>query len=724
MGSSGQEIISMETVQEFVTYCQNGLSAMRDGSADNSEEARMERLNSMLCRFEDQNQTPHSKDQPPVDNASKFARFSNKLRELEDEGKLDSEYRTAIEEGVQGWGWSDACICRCSGCERFLSNKGYKYLYSEKLVRAVPWYADDAKVQDGQQVFARKDLLQCITMHWEFFAYIQESIMAKMPRMEADKVEVAALSVEAPSALCESWPSGIDGLNRQAYAAAALLNDIRRDLESGRTKNPPDALNGLDPPFRSSVALNFEGTEDDNYCLGSRPSACKWYVGVSNDERRRHQQHAGKDDGNSKSGAYYIRFLCGRAARGKPDPFGGWKLTSWLDKDEQEEAYIVRRANFSCAEEDARMVSLCCSHGLHHVRGGINVLPRLSGDAKTQLELQYRARFGLCSKCGEKGHMVSKCPSAGQAATEDPAVRDFEALDTPGDADDRNGDPFERAAFIAQAIFGQRKLVVRRMFTMTNRAEQIHNDDDSSDAVVFASTTNDRAADAIGQSDDSKIWSLVEDLYGPGTGLRTLQLQALRHAFEGRRDIMVTLPTAYGKTRVYTVAAVQEVLDGGRAVVFLPYSSLMADVARAFADISSRSQYGVVEPSDENTVWYESDKRIKGTSSPYGGRFHVGNGNKGELKAVTWTIWRGVTGDEHMREHVKTEVFKCADIVICTPDKWAYTSGGPANCDCFLSTFGGDDEETRRAWVKSLGLVVIDEAHEFWDVFGGNIRVL
>ena len=59
-----------------------------------------------------------------------------------------------------------------------------------------------------------------------------------------------------------------------------------------------------------------------------------------------------------------------------------------------------------------------------------------------------------------------------------------------------------------QAIFGQEKLVVRRMFTMTNRAEQIHNDDDSSDAVVFDSTTKDRAADAIGQSDDSKIWSL------------------------------------------------------------------------------------------------------------------------------------------------------------------------------------------------------------------------
>ena len=78
-GSTGQEIISMETVQEFVRYCQNGLS-----SADNSEEARMERLMSMLCRFEDHKQLPHSKDQPPGNDDSKFARFSNKLRELED----------------------------------------------------------------------------------------------------------------------------------------------------------------------------------------------------------------------------------------------------------------------------------------------------------------------------------------------------------------------------------------------------------------------------------------------------------------------------------------------------------------------------------------------------------------------------------------------------------------------------------------------------------------
>ena len=82
-------------------------------------------------------------------------------------------------------------------------------------MRAVPWYADAAKVQDGQQVFAREDLLRFITMHWKFFAYLQESIMAQRPRMEADEVKVAVLSVEAnkvaPSELCdvrhESWPS-------------------------------------------------------------------------------------------------------------------------------------------------------------------------------------------------------------------------------------------------------------------------------------------------------------------------------------------------------------------------------------------------------------------------------------------------------------------------------------------------------------------------------------
>ena len=78
-------------------------------------------------------------------------------------------------------------------------------------------------------------------------------------------------------------------------------------------------------------------------------------------------------------------------------------------------------------------------------------------------------------------------------------------LGAPSDADDTIGDPFERAAFIAQALFGQERLSVRRMFTMTNRAEQIHNDDDLIDAV------NDRAAV------DSEIWRLVEELYGPGT---------------------------------------------------------------------------------------------------------------------------------------------------------------------------------------------------------------
>ena len=67
----------------------------------------------------------------------------------------------------------------------------------------------------------------------------------------------------------------------------------------------------------------------------------------------------------------------------------------------------------------------------------------------------------------------------------------------------------------------------------------------------------------------------------------------MRHVLDQiRPDITLTVPTAYGKTRVYTVAAVHEVIYGaGRAVIFLPYSALMSDIA---SELSKRSD-SVVE---------------------------------------------------------------------------------------------------------------------------------
>ena len=47
--------------------------------------------------------------------------------------------------------------------------------------------------------------------------------------------------------------------------------------------------------------------------------------------------------------------------------------------------------------------------------------------------------------------------------------------------------------------------------------------------------------------------------------LRKLQRDALKRVMDDARpDITLTVPTAYGKTLVYTVAAVHEVLRGGR----------------------------------------------------------------------------------------------------------------------------------------------------------------
>ena len=174
-----------------------------------------------------------------------------------------------------------------------------------------------------------------------------------------------------------------------------------------------------------------------------------------------------------------------------------------------------------------------------------------------QLRSYYRARYNLCSNCGAKGHWASKCPKCGQLANEDPALLAHVNLLVGSDEDERIDDPFERAGIVAAAVC--ESLRVGRIVCMSNSAE----------------IDTEPATDKLGE--------LVDALYGDGasSSLRPLQTQAMEHVVDpDRPDITLTVPTAYGKTRVYTVAAVHEVIHGaGRAVIFLPYSALMSDIA-------------------------------------------------------------------------------------------------------------------------------------------------
>ena len=76
-------------------------------------------------------------------------------------------------------------------------------------------------------------------------------------------------------------------LNEKAYATIALLNDLRRKRQF------PELLKETEKSakggFMLDIALNFEGTEEDNYCFGTRMLGCKWYVGISENEERRHR---------------------------------------------------------------------------------------------------------------------------------------------------------------------------------------------------------------------------------------------------------------------------------------------------------------------------------------------------------------------------------------------------------------------------------------------------
>ena len=695
----------------------------------------------------------HSDDAEPADDASRWARYANKLLAWEADFMLPQSKRNSVDE-LPEWKWGRNRICRCNGCAKWL--QGHCFLYTEKLERATPWYRDEqaphrsdgtigaSSSVDADAGFDKEVLLNCARDHWSSFFGPLQDLMEQECAMDVHFTR-DALPSNIPTDLIDA---NTGRLNRLAYATAALLNDVRRDRQ--RTLPPqgtlPLQLSERVPPFKFDYRCNFEGTKDDNYCLGCRVSGCKWYIGVSNDEPRRHRQHRGEElDGGKYIGAYYIGYLTrlnSSQVCPKPDAFGGWRLTDNPEKPEEAHS-VCPRGSYTAVDEDANTRNIAFKHGLHHVRGGVHVLPELSGAELITLQREYRAQCDLCILCGRSGHKAATCTQfRGQSVSEDAALMDFVRL--------RGDDPTFRADDRAQGVHAD---VARRVASGVCSACHVSR----LVAVSFPMTTedmDDMRHDDQNEGQNGEISAhqaretyehLVRELYGRRVDvsmLRKLQCECLEHVVDlGRPDIVLTAPTSYGKTLMYLVAAVHEVVYGeGKAVIFLPFSALMSELAHTLAELTD-DQYSPVYRKKGRVITHEADPRVVGTSLPYGGRLRIRLPKGQGSREISWTIWRGVSGDPIMRQHLRTGVFRHADIILATPDKWMWPDSFRANgCDSFLSMLPphaltaegalapGQAEhaqaQTKREWLRKLGLIIADEAHELQGVLGGSMSEL
>ena len=166
----------------------------------------------------------HHCDEPA--ERSKWARVANRLRERHAACALRDEVYDAMEE-VGGWMWDRSASCACDGCLGDADDEYSRHLYTERLVRAEPWYtAEDEKEKDALCALAAE--------HWEsFFGPMQEGI----GRVVDANVKRWPLGVEF-----SKWSDVCDQLNvkipecfieagkvtRKLYEVCAVLNAARR----------------------------------------------------------------------------------------------------------------------------------------------------------------------------------------------------------------------------------------------------------------------------------------------------------------------------------------------------------------------------------------------------------------------------------------------------------------------------------------------------------------
>lgn len=684
------------------------------------------------------------------DERSLWAYVNRRLRERQATCSLSEHVMDEVEK-IKGWNWREP-PCTCDGCLRDRDEQCARFLYTEVLTRAEPWYdeEDDDKM-DHLYALAAK--------HWSAFfgplqKYVGECFEANVKRWPLGvefrdwKHVRDGLNKDIPECFVKNRDGENFEVTRELYEVLAALNEARRKRDC------PPSLSECEPKFEHEhiaqggwfgpERFNFEGTAEDNYCLGSKGHAaargecasggCKYYVGTTNDKGRRHREHEDTALNGASRGSRYIYDM---GARGEPDAFGGWKLATRVGK----QAMHVTEGRHTTLHEDQRTEELLFKYGLNHVRGGVYVMSMEI--LHLGLQIKWRQYRNLCFKCGKDDHKSKDCRERDGIITDencrrvakvcfryrrdDPAIQAFSKMKRGkrDDRDNRDGAPITRICECAKNML---RICARHSRTTAARLLLTH-------------------VEHKGEEDDVRSRDEVDEFlesieYATELTLREKQREAIKHILDkDRPDVTLAVPTAYGKTTVFLAAAIHEVVHGnGKVVIWLPYTALMSEIADTFAEMADRDfdlnrdfceQYGEQENGEQINMrglvgqvvqrtrveTNEAYCDVKETRSAYGGTFYVKDPTvqRTTQRCIKWTVWRGARHDAFMREHQQSDIFKSADIILATPDKWLWPDKENRGCDSFVSTFEKED-------LLKIGLLVIDEAHQMQDVFGANVR--
>jgi superfamily II DNA/RNA helicase len=169
-------------------------------------------------------------------------------------------------------------------------------------------------------------------------------------------------------------------------------------------------------------------------------------------------------------------------------------------------------------------------------------------------------------------------------------------------------------------------------------------------------------------------------------GLFSHQAKALRAIAEGKsNNYVLTTTTASGKSLCFWAWVFAHILRDhmSTALLCFPTQALMWSQADRLAKMSDLG----------STV---------GDIVAYGGRITIGD------RQPWWSVWKGVgqnqTVDAAMKIHLRSDCFLKARVRIATTDKAHYSLLRDTN------------------FVRNLSCVVLDEAHEYWGIFGANVR--
>ena len=649
----------------------------------------------------------------PLDEVSKWANYANRLRQLNYVCSVSDEVCKKVET-MQWWNWDLQENCKCDTCRKQNPHAEARHLYIEKMVRKTPW---PEQILDEEQ--------ELLKSWWHGRLGKLQEFCKEHDRNH--RTTFGEIKQFVPPEISNTFENGktIDNIKQteRLYRISSYLNHIRRNISN--RDDLPEVLKTLtDPRFDIDHRANFQGTVEDNFCLGSQGprgdkgvGGVKFYIGITNNPVRRHEEHSNE---GRYPGSKYIKKLCyGNVA---PDPFGGWKLEGKKDEENKDIAHEIEQGAFSGLREDCRTEMLTVIHGQNHVRGGIYCSDPLTDKYACILTMKERAEFNLCYRCGKEN-----CDKSSPCAIQPRILLQFQNY-SPGKRRELlqpGNDDFALRA--EQGIKGDD--TDTREFDHFDLLEQLGGELTElgpTKCVLWSSGAAEFEVYRLGGDESFNLPDFVDSIFPEiKRKMRWGQWDALQKYIHcnhnnttttqqpQQKSVVLAVPTAYGKTKVYQAAALYEVLKNRKKVViFLPYTALLSDIANSFASISkSRNGNHVCRSKVVNV---QADVRVKSVSMPYGGNFFIPF--EGALREVKWTIWRGITGDPHMRNHMKSDAFKEADIILTTPDKWGYPDSSSKGCDSYVSQ--------KETFFEHVGLAILDEAHQFRGILGGTQREL